>query len=393
MVSTAERDSGGRALAKTRFCVVVSAPMTAKAFLRDQLKELSLAYNLHVLANAPDGAFLEDMGVRASFKSVPLQRSISPWHDLRALRALRSSFKRIKPHAVHSVTPKAGLLAMVGAWLAGVPCRIHTFTGQVWATKRGVSRWILLNLDRLIALFATHVLVDSHSQRDFLLSKHVVSPRKARVLGHGSISGVDLQRFKPDPEARAVVRREIGVGEDSVLFLYVGRLNRDKGIPELLEAFAKNSATHPKARLLLVGPDEEGMERLISPASGILRVGYTDQPECYMAAADVFVLPSHREGFGSTVIEAAACGLPTVASRIYGLTDAVVDGETGLLHQRGSIEDLASALSILSSDSARRHSMGSRAHARVCRDFSMDSVTRNTLNFYREALGPHGTTQ
>lgn len=367
-------------------CIITAAPMTVSAFLRDQLKELSLAYDLQVLANSPDATFLDDIGVRASFKSVPLERSISPWRDLQALLALRHAFKTIRPHAVHSVTPKAGLLAMTAAYSAGVPCRIHTFTGQVWATKRGAARGLLKNMDRLIAFFATHVLVDSPSQRDFLITNKVVSPSKATVLGHGSISGVDLQRFKPGLAVRAAVRNELGVAEDAVLFLYVGRLNRDKGIPELLGAFAINRAKYPQTRLLIVGPDEESMERLISPGSGILRAGYTDQPERYMAAADVFVLPSHREGFGSTVIEAAACGLPAVASRIYGLTDAVVDGETGLLHERGSVESLAAALAKLSSDPELRRRMGEAARARATKDFAMKDVTRRTLDFYRQAL-------
>jgi glycosyltransferase involved in cell wall biosynthesis len=388
MVNAVNQGGDGLALAKPRFCVVVSTAMTAKAFLRDQLKELSSNYDLHVLANSPDADFLEDMGVSASFTPVPLERNISPWRDWRALWVLRCAFKRIKPRAVHSVTPKAGLLAMAAAFLAGAPCRIHTFTGQVWANKRGPRRWVLKNVDRLISFFATHVLVDSPSQRDFLLHNRVVSPQKATVLGYGSISGVDLQRFKPDPEVRAAVRTEFEVSEETLLFLYVGRLNRDKGIPELLEAFARNSARHPQTRLLLVGPDEEGMESLIAQVAGVLRVGYTDRPERYMVAADIFVLPSHREGFGSTVIEAAACGLPAIASRIYGLTDAVVEGETGLLHQRGSVEDLASALAFLSSDSGKRQRMGNCARERACRDFAMESVTKRTLDFYREALGP-----
>lgn len=360
--------------------------MTAKAFLRDQLRELSSAYDLHVLANAPDGTFLNEIGVCASFSSVPLERNISPWHDLLAMWALWRYFKRIKPNAVHSVTPKAGLLAMGAAFLAGVCCRIHTFTGQVWATNRGTSRWILLSMDRLIAFFASHILVDSSSQREFLLANRVVSPHKATVLGQGSISGVDLLRFKPAPASRAAVRMELEVAQDDLVFLYVGRLKRDKGIPELVEAFAMNLSMHPKAWLLLVGPDEEGLEFLFSGQNNILRVGYTNEPERYMAAADVFVLPSHREGFGSTVIEAAACGLPTVASRIYGLSDAVVDGETGLLHQCGDVQGLASALAMLSADSNKRSRMGICARERAARDFAMEAVTRNTMDFYREAI-------
>lgn len=363
--------------------------MTAKAFLRDQLKMQSLFYELHVLANAPNATFLDEIGVSASFTPVPIQRRISIWRDLRALLLLYLYFRTVRPKIVHSVTPKAGLLAMAAAFFTGVPCRIHTFTGQVWATKRGSGRWILMNMDRLIAYFTTHVLVDSHSQRDFLAANHVVSQRKATVLGQGSISGVDLHRFKPDPEARAAVRAELGVLENTLLFLYIGRLNRDKGIPELLEAFALHLAKYPQTRLLLVGPDEEGLDPLIPLSGGVLRVGYTDRPERYMAAADVLVLPSHREGFGSTVIEAAACGLPAIASRIYGLTDAVVDGETGLLHQPGSVQDLASVMETLAHKSDLRERMGKSARNRASLCFDMDAVTQNTIDFYRKALNQH----
>ena len=367
--------------------------MTAKAFLRDQMRALSSVYDLHVLANAPDGTFLDEIGVRASFSSIPLKRNISPWHDLLALLVLWRHFRRIKPDAVHSVTPKAGLLAMAAAFLAGVRCRVHTFTGQVWATKRGASRWILRSMDCLIAFFASRILVDSSSQREFLLANRVVSPHKATVLGQGSISGVDLLRFKPDPASRAAVRMELAVAQDALVFLYVGRLKRDKGIPELVEAFAMNLSMHPAARLLLVGPDEDDLEFLFSKQNNILRVGYTNEPERYMAAADVFVLPSHREGFGSTVIEAAACGLPTVASQIYGLTDAVVDGETGLLHECGDVKGLAAALAILYADSDKRSRMGICARERAARDFAMEAVTRNTMDFYREALDACKTMQ
>lgn len=378
---------------KRKVCIVVSSPMTIVAFLRDQLRELSSAYDLHVFANSPDAAFLDEIGVRASFSSIPLKRNISPWHDLLALLVLWRHFRRIKPDAVHSVTPKAGLLGMAAAFLAGVRCRIHTFTGQVWATKRGASRWILWSMDCLIAFFASRILVDSFSQREFLLANRVVSPHKATVLGQGSISGVDLLRFKPDPASRVAVRMELAVAQDALVFLYVGRLKRDKGIPELVEAFAMNLSMHPAARLLLVGPDEDDLEFLFSKQNNILRVGYTNEPERYMAAADVFVLPSHREGFGSTVIEAAACGLPTVASRIYGLTDAVVDGETGLLHECGDVQGLAAALAILSADSDKRSRMGICARERAARDFAMEAVTRNTMDFYREALDACKTMQ
>lgn len=374
---------------KKRFCIVVSSPMTAKAFLRDQLAVLSGLHELHVVANADDeGAFLGQMGVRASFSRAGIERRISPFRDFAALLALLRIFGSRRIEVVHSVTPKAGLLAMTAAFGAGVPCRIHTFTGQVWANKKGVARWVLKNMDRIISLLATHILVDSASQRDFLAASGVVCGKKAVVLGHGSISGVDIDRFRPDAGMRAEVRRELGTGEGDILFLYLGRLNKDKGIPELLGAFERVHKHFPQARLLLVGPDEEGLDAAIPSSNAFLRVGYTATPERYMAACDVFVLPSHREGFGSTVIEAAACGVPCIASRIYGLTDAVVEGETGLLHRPQDSADLANAMLVLAADPEKRHSMGEQARKRAVQDFSMDVVTGNTMDFYFAALDP-----
>ncbi len=375
---------------RERFCLVVSSPMTAKAFLRDLLRSVAGAFKLRVIANAPNGDFLEEMHLEASFAAVPLRREISPWHDVIALLQLARVFRHGKFQIVHSVTPKAGLLAMTAAWLAGIPCRVHTFTGQVWATRTGWRRRLLKCADRMTAFFATHLLVDSPSQREFLLAERVIRADKSRVLGCGSISGVDVDRFKPDGSARVAVRKELGLSEQDVVFLYVGRLNRDKGVPELLKAFALLVGKFSAARLLLVGPDEEDLDRNMPSSTAMMRVGYTDQPERYMAAADVFVLPSHREGFGSTIIEAAACGLPSIASRIYGLTDAVVEGLTGLLHRPQSVADLASAMEVLAADPEKRDRMGREARARALRDFRMEAVTRHTMQFYRSALAQSG---
>ncbi|MEI6070396.1 MAG: glycosyltransferase family 4 protein [Verrucomicrobiae bacterium] len=374
---------------KPKVCVVVSSPMTVAAFLRDQLRELGSRYDLFVAANAADGGFLDKLGIRARFVSVPVERKIRPLTDLKALLGLFLFCCRERFQIVHSVTPKAGLLAMGAAFLARVPVRVHTFTGQVWATKSGLPRELLRSLDKLIAGFATHVLVDSFSQRQFLMEHGVVSHKKSAVLGSGSISGVDTHRFRPDPEARKVLREENAIPEQDVVFLFVGRMNRDKGIPELLGAFEKVAGKLPGTWLLIVGPDEEAIGSLMdaSPVRDrIVKVGYTDTPERYMAAGDVFVLPSHREGFGSTIIEAAAVGLPAVASRIYGLTDAVVDGITGILHDPCDVAGLFDAMARLAEDEDLRRAMGNAARLRAEKDFAMETVTRHVLDFYEEVL-------
>jgi len=373
--------------AKPKACVVVSSPMTVAAFLRDQLRELAGRYDLFVAANAPDAGFLN--GLPAQFVPVPVERKILPLADLRALVCLYRLFRRERFEIVQSVTPKAGLLAMAAAFFARVPVRVHTFTGQVWATKSGAARAGLRLLDTLLAGFATHVLVDSFSQRQFLIENRVVSAEKSSVLGMGSISGVDTLRFHPDPDARRTLREKYGIQPGDVVFVYVGRLNRDKGIPELIAAFERVAGLVPGTRLLVVGPDEESMEILMdrSPArERMVRVGYTSTPEQFMASSDIFVLPSHREGFGSTVIEAAAAGIPSIASRIYGLTDAVADGQTGLLHTSRSIDELAAAMVRLASDTNERQRMGDAARVRAETEFAMPKVTANTLAFYAAAL-------
>jgi glycosyltransferase involved in cell wall biosynthesis len=288
---------------------------------------------------------------------------------------------------VHSVTPKAGLLAMLAAWLARVPVRIHTFTGQVWATRRGTGRMLLRAMDRLIARLATHVLVDSPSQRDFLIGSGVVSAGKASVLANGSICGVDAERFRPDAAARTRIRNEAGVRDDAILFLYLGRLSRDKGVLDLARAFAGLATQHTSAHLALVGPDEEGLRDRIGDIVGKFanRVSvrhFTARPEQSMAGADVFCLPSYREGFGQVAIEAAATGLPVIASRIYGIVDAVVEGETGLLHAPADVEALRSHMETLMLRPDLRRRLGEAGRARALRDFSAERVTRALLEYY-----------
>jgi glycosyltransferase involved in cell wall biosynthesis len=290
---------------------------------------------------------------------------------------------------VHSFGPKAGLLATWAGGRAGVPARLHTFTGQVWASRRGPMRALLRAADRAIVRCATEVLADSASQRDFLVREGVVAPQRCRVLGAGSVCGVDAQRFRPDPEARAAVRAELGIGAQAPVVLFVGRVTRDKGILDLARAFGALGAEFPGAVLLVVGPDEEGLgAQLQGLCAGRARlVGYTHAPERYMAAADLLCLPSYREGFGAVVIEAAAAGLPAIGSRIYGIVDAVQEGKTGLLFEPGGAGELQAHLRRLLGDAALREHLGTAARARALAEFAQERLVGALEARYREILG------
>ena len=327
--------------------IFISSSLTSvDAFLLPHIRSLKSIMSVRVVANSREGDVLREGGVDIPISSAPIERPIAPWSDIQALWALYRRFKEVRPFAVHTITPKAGLLGVMAAWLAGVPVRVHSFTGQVWLTRRGFMRWLLKTADKVTAALATDVLVDSPSQREFLIRQGVVSSERSLVLGSGSICGVNIERFSSNEKVRGVVRDELGAASDSIVCLFLGRLNRDKGVLDLASAFAKVAGKHPKAELWVVGPDEGNYFDQMVMVLGkftcrVQRVNFTPTPERFMQAADLFCLPSYREGFGSSVIEAAACGVPALASRIYGLSDAVVEGQTGWMHNAGDAYDLA----------------------------------------------------
>lgn len=359
-------------------------PATFDAFLAPHAARLGADYDVSVVANGrPRTA--DAVGIKVH--AVRLERAINPWRDLVVLRQLERRFRAERFDAVHSFTPKAGLLAMLAARRAGVRIRMHTFTGQVWATKRGLARSFLQWLDRRMARAATHLLADSPSQAEFLVAQQIVPRGGISVIGDGSICGVNLARFKPDAATRREVRGELGVADDACLFIFLGRLKRDKGVVELAQAFRDLAARHPGVQLAVVGPDEENLRPVLQASLGgcaerVRFVAMTAQPERFLAAADVLCLPSHREGFGNVILEAAACGCPAVASKIYGVIDAIEDGRTGLLHPPGDVAALTAGMARLAAEPETRARLGLDARARAERLFPERRITEGLAEFY-----------
>lgn len=351
---------------------------------------LQKEYKVHYVCNEPDENNIKVP--HDGYHCVDIQRQISLVQDFKALWQLYRYFKAEKFDAVHSVTPKAGLLTSIAAFFAHVPVRIHIYTGQVWANKKGLMRLLLKTMDRMIALFDNRILVDGEGQRQFLIQNKVVSEKNSKVLGSGSICGVNLERFNPSVEVRDEKRKDLGIDDSKTVFVFMGRLNHDKGVYELLSAFNRIASERDDVYLVLFGHDEENVSATfgdyphITSGTNFCYYGATPEPHKMLQTGDVFVLPTYREGFGSSVIEASALGLPVICSDAYGVMDAMVDDVTGLRCKVGDSDSLYSAMVKLAEDKNLQKLLGNSGRDRVISEFNGADVTRNWVQFYAEIL-------
>lgn len=377
---------------------VATVPFFLYNHLHEQITAIAAAGHEVVLiaSNGEEAAWLEQLpGVR--FEEIDIPRKISPLRDLRALWRLYLFFRRERFDIVHSTTPKAGMLCAVAGWLARVPLRLHTFTGQAWVELHGAVRLAAKAGDWLTARLNTLCYADSFSQRDFIIAEGIGNAQSIRVPGSGSLAGVDLARFDPEKCAasRDATLQELAIPQGAKVITFIGRLTRDKGLAELLAAFDALLQRGQHCVLVLVGPEDAADGTLRSQgASGhegsIRYVGYSTEPERYLAVTDIFCLPSYREGFGNVIIEAAAMGVPSVGTDIVGLRDSVANGQTGLLVPAKNAIALADALMQLLTDDERRRAMGENARRRAVAEFDARRVSAQVLDEYQRLARAHG---
>jgi glycosyltransferase involved in cell wall biosynthesis len=369
-----------------KICFIATTPYAVNPFLKSHLLRLSKFYEVVLCVNENVYPLDDEIKRIISVHHCDIERKISVFKDIRALLQLAILFLKLRPSAIHSITPKAGLLAMIAGFMARVPYRFHTFTGQVWASKKSFSRFFLKFLDRIIAIFSTQIFTDSQSQSNFLYSEGIVKFGSARVLGPGSIVGVDIQRFKPDLTQRNIRRGDLNLANTAIVFLYVGRITKDKGLFDLIAAMNMVSGQYPDAELWIVGPDEVGIQKDLLGQVGVnVKVrwlGQTFHPEHYMVAADILLLPSYREGFGSVIIEAAACGIPAIAYKTEGVVDAIVDGQTGILVEKFNIDQFSQAMMRLIEDAAFRSQLSLAAKKRSQELFASEIITSAWEHYY-----------
>lgn len=370
---------------KPKICFVATVDVAITSFLANHLRKLSKLYDLTVITNSSNLNFLSEIGVDVNLIQINFSRKIALLSDFYCLIKLVKIFMKNRFASVHSITPKAGLLAILAAKICFIPARIHTFTGQVWATETGLKRSFLKFLDKLLGKMTTHNLVDSQSQRAFLIKELVLPQNKALVFRNGSVAGVDLKKFKSNKYLGEVTRKQLKIPKDGFVYLFLGRLVIDKGVLDLAAAFSE--IKNPKTYLIFVGSDEAKLSAHIlnicaHKTQYIRVVGFSNTPYKYLASANVLCLPSYREGFGNVIIEAAAMGVPAIASNIYGVTDAIQPNITGLLHQPRDIEAIKKAMESLLHKPLLLNKLKRAAKRRVVNKFDANKITDDWLKFY-----------
>ena len=342
-----------------------TVPQSLDTFCKGLLKELSEDYD--VIALSSPGEALDLVGRREGVRTiaVPMERHISLLKDLKSLFSLIRVFRTEKPDMVHSMTPKAGLLCMLAAWMTRVPVRIHTFTGLIFPTSTGLKKRILMLTDKITCACATHVIPEGEGVKNDLINNKITR-KPLKVLGYGNVRGVDMEYYSRRPEVEG--RAEVIRNDNWFSFLFVGRIVRDKGINELVSAFSKLNVEYPKTRLFLVGDYENKLDPLdastkneIQHNVNIISVGRKAGNDllAYYAASDCFVFPSYREGFPNTVLEAGAMGLPCIVTDINGSREIIKEGFNGLIVPSHDADALYEAMRRVMENSEEREAMAS----------------------------------
>jgi glycosyltransferase involved in cell wall biosynthesis len=380
---------------RPRLVHIVTVPATL-SLMRGQLGFCARAgFDVHVVASFGAEPRPEvDEGL--TLHSVEMNRRLAPVADLASVARARTLLYRLAPDVVQAGTPKAALVGMIAARLCGTRVRIHHVRGLAHATAAKARSMAAAAATRLSCSLSTQVLCVSESVRETLVQEGFCAREKTHVLAHGSSNGVDAERrFNPANHAgaRSEVRRSLGIPEDAVVIGFVGRLVRDKGIETLFDAWSRLREQFASAFLLLVGPFEDGdplpprvRDGLVSdPRVKVTSTGWGQAAPLY-SAMDVVGFPSLREGFPNVPMEAAAMGLPVVAARVGGSTDAVVDGETGLLVPPRDASVLAEALARLMNDPPLAQRLGAHGRKRALTDYRPEGIWEAQVDWYRALL-------
>ena len=380
---------------KPKLFRIATVPMSLNLLLKGQLEFLNKHFQ--VTAISGEGEDLQTVAKRegVNIHEIEMHRPISLKQDLKSLWNLYWYFKKEKPAIIHSITPKAGLLSMMAGKLAGVPVRMHTFTGLIFPHKYGYMKRTLIIMDKILCRCATHVYPEGRGVKEDL-QKHNITNKPLKIIANGNVNGVDVDYYHPEAiseESKNQLRASLQIKEDDFVFVFVGRLVIDKGLRELVKAFDAISKNHKKVKLILVGPKENAhnpkkrrMFHTIQQNENIITVGFQEEVRPYYAISNVLILPSYREGFPNAVLQAGAMGLPSIVSDISGCNEIIEHEVNGLLVPKKNHIELQKAMEKMLCNPSLLKEFHQNARNKVVKSFDKNFVWQELKKEYENAL-------
>lgn len=379
-----------------RLVRMTTVPVSLQFLLRGQMRFMKEhGFDVTMLSSdGPEvGPLMEQEG--CPHISVTLTRKITPWQDMLSLIRLVRVFRRLRPDIVHTHTPKAGLIGMWAAMLAGVPVRLHTIAGLPWMESTGLMRFILKTVEKLTALPAHRVYPNSKALLQYLHTQGIAR-NKMQVLGGGSSNGINSRFFSRSPEleqAATALKNQAGLKNGGLVWIFIGRLVRDKGLGELLDAFSSIHSRYPNDQLWLLGNEEQDLDplddhhrKLLHEHPAVRCWGFQPDVRPYLAAAEVLVFPSYREGFPNVPMQAGAMGCALILSDINGCNEIVDHGTNGLLVPVKQKQALEQAMQELRSNEQLRRTLASAIREKIVKRFDQETLWYIILAEYQGLL-------
>ena len=371
---------------------ITAASLALKISIRGQMKYMS-SHGFDVTMVSSAGPELEEVIAveQCPHIAVNITRKITPFADIRTIYKLYLVFKKYRPQIIHSENLKANLVGMIAGYLAKVPVRIQTMAGLVSPNVPGIKGKLIRMAEMISFRFATDVWPNSNSSLKYMLSTNMLPAKKARVIGAGSSNGVDLQKYNRSsikPDRLEEIKKTISYEPGQRVLLFAGRMVKDKGIQELVSVFAKLQQSIPLLKLVLLGPSEDELDPLneetrsmIESDKLITHISWTDEVEYYFALAELFVFPSHREGFPNVLMQAGAMQVPVVCSAIVGNIDIVDDRISGILHEVKQEQSLYEAVLFALSNKEQMKEMADMLYQKMKNSYDRDIL----YSQYRDA--------
>ena len=369
---------------------ISTIPVSLETLLKGQLKMLSEHYEVVVVSSPGERMKVleEREGVRTV--SIPMERRISLVKDFMSLLRLIILFAKERPDMVHSITPKAGLLSMLAAWITRVPVRMHTFTGLVFPTATGKMQKLLIVMDRLTCFCATHINPEGEGVKRHLINYNITS-KPLHVIANGNVNGIDLEYFDRTPE---VMEKAYSYKKEGTFtFCFVGRMVKDKGINELVHSFLRLYQDDARVRLLLVGPFEKELDPVLPEVEeqilhhpGICFMGFQSDVRPFLAASDALVFPSYREGFPNVVIQAGAMGIPAIVTDINGCNEIVLPDRNGMIIPTKNEQALYEAMKYFAFHSVEVEKMATNARPLIVSRYEQRMVWNALLAEYKSII-------